>query len=132
MFILVHSDNELLKSDNEVQAFTTHEKAYAEMLDQLRDAATDEEIEFEDNLEIGDLYDVSEGIDRWCGYFYMHEAYLETSDNKWCIFELPGFFVPQEDAGWVEACLSDFDRAQTHFEASEIALDVCNMLKKYV
>jgi hypothetical protein len=132
MFILIYSDNELLKSDNTVEVFPTYDRAYHEMVRQLEEEAARGGLTL--NEGPGDLTGTDEtyGGVGWCGYLNETEAYLDfRSECKWVIFEVPGIFVPQEDAVWVRSCLRDFGVGQTNFEASEMALDVCNVLKKY-
>ena len=48
------------------------------------------------------------------------------------ILEIPGLFIPESDTRLVKSLLRSFGVGQTNFEASETALDVCNILKKYV
>ena len=141
MHVLIHSENELLKSDNDVMVFPTHERAYAEMLDQLRDSATDEDIVLADKLEEGNLYEESAGcIDsgRWVGYLYRNEAYLETSDAKWVIFEVPGAFIPKDACDGFRKSIreagdmfNDESRADW-YDADDICRQVCWELEEYV
>lgn len=141
MFILVHSDNELLKSDNDIMVFHTHKDAYAEMLDQLRDVATDEEIVLADKLEIGDLHDESDdSIDsvRWVGYLYAREAYIDDSEDKWCIFEVPGAFIHEHNAKGFKQSIHemheiycDEDR-EDWFDADDMAKDIAYELEGFL
>lgn len=126
MYVLIHSDNELLKPDNGIMVFPTHDKAYAEMVDQLRDAATDEEIVLADKLEVGtDLYDESDYFVysvRLVGYLDDREAYLETSDDKWVIFEVPGAFIPENACKGFRKSI----REATEMYGDESRMDWCD------
>ena len=131
MFVLVWSDNELLASDNRVRTFTTHDDARAAMVEEFVDSLRCEGYEPVLPTDGGDVFDHDvKGL--ILGYMDDDWAYTEHCEEKWVIFEVPGLFVPQEDAGWVKACLRDFGVGQTNFEASEMALEVCNVLKSYV
>lgn len=117
MFVLITSECEVLGCDTKVEAFATKEEAYDAMVRDAKARAWDAGMS-DDEF---DMFIDSMGDDG--GY--------AVDVVGWQIREIPGFFVPQEDAGWVKACLRDFGVGQTNFEASEMALEVCDRLKKY-
>lgn len=117
MFVLITGECEVIGCETKVDVFATKKEAHDAMVRDAKARAWDAGVP-EDEF---DEYVDSIGDDG--GYI--------VDVVGWQIREIPGFFVPQENAGWVRSCLSDFDKAQTHFEASEMALDVCNVLKKY-
>ena len=89
MFILIYSDNELLKSDNTVEVFPTYDRAYHEMVRQLEEEAARDGLTL--NEGPGDLTGTDEtyGEVGWCGYLNETEAYLDfRGECKWVIFEV--------------------------------------------
>ena len=118
MFVLINCNTGVLNDESRVLGvygtLDMAQRAMAEEVDRIL-------CEFDDDPE-----------DKCVGETHA-TAYLYRADSpEWHIFEVPGLFVPQEDADWVKACLRDFGVGQTNFEASEMALDVCNVLKRYV
>ena len=87
MFILVYGDNEMLSTDNTVEAFGTREEAYAAMVGQLDCAASEEGVMLPDPIENGDLEETEDG--KWVGVLDDDYAYLERDYEKWVIFEVP-------------------------------------------
>ena len=117
MFILINCNTGVLNDESRViGAYASLTEAHKAMVEDIDDVLS----EFNDDP------------DDKCVSETHGTAYLNRSDSpEWHIFEVPGIFVPQEDAVWVRSCLRDFGVGQTNFEASEMALDVCNVLKKY-
>lgn len=138
MFVLIYSDGNTLSTGNDCRAYESVEKARAVMEAELERVLTEDGYSVSRKVEcapgFNDLYGnwAGEGGGKvYLGFLNDFDAYLEDGEHRWVIHELPGLFVPQEDAGWVRSCLRDFGVGQTNFEASETALEVCNVLKKY-
>lgn len=85
MFILVWSDNELLKSDNTVEVFPTYDRAYREMVRQFEEEAARDGYEIDVAGTDGDIKD-ADGF--WVGFITEREAYLDNGEAKWVIFEV--------------------------------------------
>ena len=98
MFILVYSDGELLSTYNKIEAFSTMKEAYYEMLSQFDGAAADDGLCINVPEGGGDIYGVDEyGLSvGFVGYIVPNEAYLEHTDEKWVIFEVPNAHIGKE------------------------------------
>ncbi len=119
MFVLISTGEGVMTCDASVKAFATHKEAHEVMEREILHWTKVVE-EYDDDEMESVVIEENEAYDG-----------SDPDSMTWHIFEMPGLFVPQEEAGWVKACLRDFGVGQTNFEASEMALDVCNVLKKY-
>ena len=123
MFVLVWSDNELLKSDNTVEVFPTYDRAYHEMVRQLEEEAARDGLTLSEgpgDLTAVDEYGFETGL---VGYLDESEAYLDHhGECKWVIFEVPD--SPTERKPYIAHImvpLSVYFRAKSEREANYVA-----------
>ena len=101
MFILVYSDNELLKSDDTAYTFATHDDARAAMAEQFVESLRREGNEPVLPMDGGDVFDHDvEGL--FLGYMYENEAYTDPCEEKWVIFEVPDLPSPKRNPNVAE------------------------------
>lgn len=86
MFVLIHSDNELLEADNEVTVFPTHDAAWTTMVEEFVSSLEKEGIEPVIPVDGGDVCDREDRL--IVGYVNESEAYTEHCEEKWVIFEV--------------------------------------------
>lgn len=139
MFVLIYSDDSTLSTDNDCQVYESAEKAHAVMEGQLNRILAEDGYSISKRVECApgdnDLYDDWADEDDgklYIGFLNNFDAYLEGGEHRWVIHEIPGLFVPQVDAEKIDACMKELNFAQSTYEQREIALDVCDVLKKYV
>ena len=117
-FILITGECEVIGSETTVKVFATYKEAQDAMVKDAKNRAWNAGIP-EDELD-----DFIDCIDDDGGFI--------LDMVGWQIREIPGLFVPEDDARWVRSALSAADEAETHFDATEAALEACRIIDKYV
>lgn len=118
MFVLITGEREVISGATTVQAFATHKEAHDAMMCDARARAWDAGM-------------AEDELDMYIGHIDDYSGFI-LDVVGWQIREIPGLFLSEDDMRLVTSYLTSFGVGQTNFEASETALDVCNLLKGYV
>ena len=144
MFILEHSEGNVLSTDNECRAFTTYEKARAVMEDQLVKYVNEGGYTITRTIEFAPgMYNLygnwagEGGSTTYIGLLNDWDAYLEDGEHRWVIHEIPGAFIPEHNAKCLKQSIHemheiycDEDR-ENWFDADDMAKDIAYELEEY-
>lgn len=100
MFILEHSEGNILSTDNEVRAYNTIEVARAVMESKVERILADDGYSIKKKIECAPgYYDIygdwaGEGGGKiYLGFLNDWDAYLEDGEHRWVIHEVAGTFT---------------------------------------
>ena len=120
MFVLIGTGEGVMTCDANVKVFATHKEAHEVMEREILHWTKVVE-EYDDDEMKSVVIEDDEAYDG-----------NDPDSMTWHIFEVPGIFVPQEDAEEIDTYMKEMGSAQSTYEQREIALDVCDMIRSYV
>lgn len=145
MFVLEHSEGNVLSTDNECRAYHRVETARAVMVSQLERVLAEDGYSISKKVEcapgFNDLYGnwAGEGGGKiYLGFLNDWDAYLEDGEHRWVIHEIPGAFIPEYAVKGFKKSISEAadmygdESREDWFDADDLCKDVCWELEEYL